>query len=104
MENCHEIRSAFQVARVTTVIGAADVQGVHHATVIRHIDALEGRFGVKLFQRHAREYTAIEAGQDLLRVAVRGVSRRFSQALSRISHRSDEKGPGAWPDPLKRDL
>ena len=104
MENWHKIRTAFQVARMGTVRGAADVLGVHHATVILHIDAQEGRFGVKLFQCHARGYTAIEAGQDLLRVAVRGVSRRFSQALSRISHRSDEKGPGAWPDPLKRDL
>ncbi len=51
-----------------TVSGAAEVLGVHHATVIRHIDALEQRLGVKLFQRHARGYTATEAGQDLLQV------------------------------------
>ena len=53
MDNWDEIRTAFQVARLGTVSGAADVLGVHHATVIRHIDALEGRLGVKLFQRHA---------------------------------------------------
>ena len=69
MENWDEVRTAFQVARIGTVSGAADVLGVHHATVIRHIDALEQRLGVTLFQRHARGYTATEAGQDLMPLA-----------------------------------
>jgi len=69
MENWDEIRTAFQVARLGTVSGAAEVLGVHHATVIRHIDALEKRLGAKLFQRHARGYTPTEAGRDLLLVA-----------------------------------
>ena len=60
MENWDEVRTAYQVARLGTVSGAAEVLGVHHATVIRHIDALEGRLGVKLFQRHARGYTATD--------------------------------------------
>ena len=54
MDNWDEVRTAYQVARLGTVSGAADVLGVHHATVIRHIDALEKRLGAKLFQRHAR--------------------------------------------------
>ena len=62
MDNWDEIRTAYQVARMGTVSGAAEILGVHHATVIRHIDALEARLGVKLFQRHARGYTATEAG------------------------------------------
>ena len=65
MDNWDEVRTAFHVARVGTVSGAADVLGVHHATVIRHIDALEERLGVKLFQRHARGYSPTEAGDDL---------------------------------------
>lgn len=69
MDNWDEIRTAFQVAKMGTVSGAADVLGVHHATVIRHIDALEERLGTKLFQRHARGYTATEAGNDLMQVA-----------------------------------
>jgi len=69
MENWDEVRTAYQVARMGTVSGAAEVLGVHHATVIRHIDAIEARLGVKLFQRHARGYTPTEAGLDLLRVA-----------------------------------
>ncbi len=65
--NWDEIRTAYHVARLGTVSGAAEALGVHHATVIRHIDALEARIGVKLFQRHARGYTPTEAGEDLLK-------------------------------------
>lgn len=83
MDNWDEIRTAFQVARKGTVSGAADVLGVHHATVIRHIDALEQRLGVKLFQRHARGYTATEAGQDLLQVA-QATDDQFTQLAGRI--------------------
>jgi DNA-binding transcriptional LysR family regulator len=88
MENWDEIRTAYQVARIGTVSGAAEVMGVHHATVIRHIDALETQLGVKLFQRHARGYTATEAGKDLLRVAA-ATDDQFSQLAGRI------KGSGA---------
>jgi DNA-binding transcriptional LysR family regulator len=84
MDNWDEIRTAYQVARLGTVSGAAEVLGVHHATVIRHIDALEAALGAKLFQRHARGYTATEAGQDLLSVAgVATISSRSLPAASR---------------------
>ena len=86
MDNWDEIRTAFQVARMGTVSGAADILGVHHATVIRHIDALEGRLGVRLFQRHARGYTATEAGSDLLQVA-QATEDQFSQLVGRIKGR-----------------
>jgi DNA-binding transcriptional LysR family regulator len=89
MDNWDEIKTAFQVARMGTVSGAADVLGVHHATVIRHIDALEGRLGVKLFQRHARGYTATEAGQDLLRVA-QATDDQFNQLAGRIKGRGND--------------
>ncbi|KIN73990.1 LysR family transcriptional regulator [Sulfitobacter guttiformis] len=83
MDNWDEIKTAFQVARIGTVSGAAEKLGVHHATVIRHIDALEARLGIKLFQRHARGYTPTEAGEDLLRVA-QATEDQFSQLVSRI--------------------
>jgi len=83
-----EIRTAFHVARMGTVSGAAEVLGVHHATVIRHIDALEGRLGTKLFQRHARGYTATEAGEDLLQVA-QATDDQFSQLVSRLKGRGE---------------
>lgn len=83
MENWDEIRTAFQVARLGTVSGAAEVLGVHHATVIRHIDALEKRMGTRLFQRHARGYTPTEAGRDLLSVA-QATEEQFAQLQNRI--------------------
>lgn len=89
MDNWDEVRTAFHVARVGTVSGAADVLGVHHATVIRHIDALEDRLGVKLFQRHARGYTPTEAGNDLLRVA-QATDDQFSQLAGRIKGRGND--------------
>lgn len=84
-----EIRTAYHVARMGTVSGAADALGVHHATVIRHIDALEARLGVKLFQRHARGYTSTEAGQDLLQVA-QATDDQFTQLVGRIRGRGDD--------------
>lgn len=83
MENWDEVRTAFHVARIGTVSGAAEVLGVHHATVIRHIDALERRLGTKLFQRHARGYTPTEAGRDLMSVA-KTTEEQLVQLSSRI--------------------
>jgi DNA-binding transcriptional LysR family regulator len=125
MENWDELRTAYQVARLGTVSGAAEVLGVHHATVIRHIDALEGRLGVKLFQRHARGYTSTEAGRDLLTVA-QTAEEQFAQLTNRIkgqgetvqgelivtsiSGMSQLLGPvmagfqAAWPDVIIRYL
>jgi DNA-binding transcriptional LysR family regulator len=45
MDSWDEIKTAYHVARLGTVSGAAEALGVHHATVIRHIDALETRLG-----------------------------------------------------------
>ncbi|WP_425046664.1 LysR family transcriptional regulator [Primorskyibacter sp. S87] len=89
MDNWDEVRTAFQVARMGTVSGAAEVLGVHHATVIRHIDAIEGRLGVKLFQRHARGYTPTEAGDDLLRVA-QATEDQFNQLVGRLKGQGDD--------------
>ncbi|WP_371156427.1 LysR family transcriptional regulator [Jannaschia sp. 2305UL9-9] len=84
-----EVRTAFQVARLGTVSGAAQALGVHHATVIRHIDSLEGKLGTKLFQRHARGYTPTEAGQDLLVVA-QSTDDQLGQLANRIKGRGNE--------------
>lgn len=81
-----EIRTAYHVARLGTVSGAAEALGVHHATVIRHIDALEKRLGVKLFQRHARGYTPTEAGADLMQVA-QATDDQITQLVGRLRGR-----------------
>ena len=89
MENWDEIKTAYHVAKMGTVSGAAEVLGVHHATVIRHIDALERSLGVKLFQRHARGYSPTEAGDDLFRVA-EATNDQFGQLVSRIKGQGDD--------------
>lgn len=89
MESWDEVRTAYQVARVGTVSGAAEVLGVHHATVIRHIDALEARLGAKLFQRHPRGYTPTEAGRELLKVA-QATEAQFAQLSARITGTATE--------------
>ncbi len=88
MDNWDEVRTAYQVARIGTVSGAAEVLGVHHATVIRHIDSIESRLGIKLFQRHARGYTPTEAGSDLLRVA-QATDDQFNQLVGRLKGQGD---------------
>jgi len=69
IDNWDDIRVAYHVARLGTLSAAASHLGVHHATVIRRIDALEAQLGTKLFQRHARGYTPTEAGDELLKMA-----------------------------------
>ena len=88
IEAWDEIRTAYHVARAGTVSGAAAELGVHHATVIRHIDALEARLGTKLFQRHARGYTPTEAGSDLLQVA-QATDDQFTQLAGRLRGRGE---------------
>lgn len=83
-----EIRTAYHVAREGTVSGAAGALGVHHATVIRHVDALEARLGVKLFQRHARGYTPTEGGRELLQVA-QATDDQFTQLVGRLRGRGE---------------
>jgi len=83
LEPWDELRTALQVARAGTVSGAAQRLGVHHATVIRHIDGLEDRLGVKLFQRHAKGYTLTEAGR-LLTDGAAETEARFDKLAARL--------------------
>ena len=66
-----EIHTAYCVAKEGTVSKAAEVLGVHRATVNRHIEMLENQLGVRLFIRHRRGYQLTEAGEEFLNVAGR---------------------------------
>jgi len=66
-----ELRTAYEVARHGKVSAAANALGVHRATVNRHIDALEGDIGAKLFLRHSRGYKLTEVGEEFLTVTSR---------------------------------
>lgn len=69
MDKWDELRTATWLARLGTISATAAQLGVHRATVVRHIDALEEALGGKLFQRHAKGYQPTEAGLDMLQVS-----------------------------------
>ncbi|MEM9231159.1 MAG: LysR family transcriptional regulator [Pseudomonadota bacterium] len=71
MDHWTEIYTALCVAKSGTVSKAADVLGVHRATVNRHIDTLEASLGAKLFLRHRRGYELTDTGKEFLSVASR---------------------------------
>ncbi|MEM7663267.1 MAG: LysR family transcriptional regulator [Pseudomonadota bacterium] len=87
MQNWAEIRTAFQVAELKTISAAAEALGLHRATVVRHIEALEQELGTKIFHRHRRGYEPTEAGQDLLNVA-RATQDQFNQLAARTRNTS----------------
>lgn len=88
VESWDDIRVAMTVARTGTVSGAAAALGVHHATVIRRIDALEASLKARLFQRHTRGYALTEAGRALLSAAT-AADERFAQMASQIAGAGD---------------
>lgn len=87
MDKWTEIKTAYQVARLGTVSAAAEVLGVHRATVIRHIDTLEAELGTRVFLRNKTGYTPTEVGEDLLRVA-HATEEQFDQLAGRTRSRS----------------
>ena len=71
------------------VSGAAEVLGVHHATVIRHIDALGAGVGREAVPAPCARLHGDRGRQDLLSVA--GVADdQFTQLAGRIRGRGDE--------------
>ncbi|MEE2859894.1 MAG: LysR family transcriptional regulator [Pseudomonadota bacterium] len=88
IESWDDIRVALAVARTGTVSGAASALGVHHATVIRRIDALEAALRARLFQRHPRGYALTEAGRTLLATAA-AADERFAQMAAQIAGAGD---------------
>jgi DNA-binding transcriptional LysR family regulator len=89
MDKWNELRTAYTLATLGTVSAAADSLGIHRATVIRHLDALEAELGGKIFLRHTRGYTPTEAGLDLLRVG-EATEEQFRQLAGRIAGRDAE--------------
>ncbi len=84
IDNWDDIRTALAVARKGTVSAAAAELGVHHATVIRRVDALEAQLGTRLFQRRPRGYVPTEAGRALLSVGAT-VEARLGQMAAMIA-------------------
>ena len=82
------LRTAYHVARLGTLSAAARHLGLHHATAIRHIDALEAQLRCKLFQRHPRGYMPTEAGETLFQVVGRS-DEQFVSIANRLKDQSE---------------
>jgi DNA-binding transcriptional LysR family regulator len=87
--NWEDIHIAYQVAKLGTLSAAALHLGVHHSTVLRHVDALESRLKCKLFHRHARGYNVTEAGKLLFQEAQQ-TQERFDRMLGKLAGQDDQ--------------
>ena len=88
MRKWDEIRTAYEVARLGTISAAAAALGLHRATVVRHVEALEAELGAKLFQRNPRGYVPTDVGEDLFQVA-HTTEAQFADFVSRTRGRSN---------------
>ncbi|MEO1134815.1 MAG: LysR family transcriptional regulator, partial [Cyanobacteria bacterium J06639_1] len=88
MDRWHLIRTAHHLGKLGTISATAKALGLHRATVLRHIDALEAELGVKLFLRGTRGYTPTEDAQDLIDVAG-ATEEQFGQLFNRLKQRSE---------------
>lgn len=64
-----ELRTVLAVSRQGSLSGAARELGVQHSTVLRRINDLEGRLGVKLFDRARWGYLANAHGEAVAEAA-----------------------------------
>lgn len=82
--NWQDLHYVLVVARSKSVAAAARSLGVTHSTVLRRINALEERQGIRLFDRLRSGYVLNPDGQQLLQAAqtieetIDGLERRFA--------------------------
>lgn len=79
-----QLRIFLAVARAGQILGAATRLGLNHATVSRHIAALEEHLGARLLERHSTGSTLTTAGERLKRTA-EAMEAEFLRAQSDLS-------------------
>ncbi|MEH6577722.1 MAG: LysR family transcriptional regulator [Amphritea sp.] len=83
MNDWDDIRFFLAVAREGSVSGAAKVLGVNHSTVSRRIQGLEGKHGVRLFNRQRDGYEMSESADAIFdqALAIEAQSQQISRTL-----------------------
>ncbi|HYF08639.1 MAG TPA: LysR family transcriptional regulator, partial [Acetobacteraceae bacterium] len=72
MEDWNDLRLVLALARAGTLSSAARTLGVNHSTAFRRLNAIEGRLGVRLFERlPGGAYVATSAGERVAAAAER---------------------------------
>lgn len=91
MRDWDDIRFFLAIARGGNLSAAGRLLGVRHTTVLRRLDALETRLGLRLFERLPGGYTATPAGEEMLTAARRvedemlGMARRLAGGEIQLS-------------------
>lgn len=67
----NDFRLILAISRNGSLKGAAKALGHDHSTIFRWLNALEAKFRVQLFERHAGAYRATDAGERMLLAAER---------------------------------
>jgi len=66
-----DMRLVLAIGRAGTLAGAARALGLNHSTVFRRLGTLEGRIGVRLFERFRDGYTPTAPGEEVIALAGR---------------------------------
>lgn len=89
--NWEDLRLVRAIVAGRGLSGAARLLGLHHATVLRRLNAFEYRMGIVLFDRQPSGYTPTETGEELARIAeaieqeVEGAYRKLAGLDLRLS-------------------
>ncbi len=86
VEDLNDLRLVAWIGESGSLAGAARRMGVNHATVFRRLNQLEGRLGVRLFERSGGRYHATAAGDELIRAGAE-MDSTATQALLRVAGR-----------------
>ena len=68
--NWDEFRIVKAIAETHTLAAAGERLGLNHSTMFRRLTALEGRLGVRLFERERSGYRPTAAGEDMIALAL----------------------------------
>ena len=79
-----DLRYVLAVAEHGSVASAGRYLGVNHATVLRHVNAFEKRYEVRLFERLATGYALTSEGKELV-VSLRFVADNITEIERKIS-------------------
>jgi len=66
-----DLRLVLAVGRAGSLTGAAAALGISHPTVFRHVNRIEARLGVRLFDRARDGYGLTPAGEEVVALAAR---------------------------------
>ncbi len=84
LEDLNDLRLVALIAETGSLSGAARRLGVNHATVFRRVTQLEGRVGVRLFERAGGRYQTTLAGDELARAGAQ-MDAAANQALLKVA-------------------